>query len=355
MKSVKMNFWWYIGIGAGAIGAGFLVFKIIPAIAHFIQYRRYLKQLRQKDFEKNLARIKEQNKQLAIKRTKRQERKLARAQTKANLKNLIKEAKEKMAENSKKAGKNLKNLAIKAGNKGLEVAKHAKDGAKVVLKNARDKTKEAIANAKEQQKIQVIKTAQEHMPAPSPAQTQYENAILAKEEEILRLKNKGHLNKQEQALLQQYEKEVLSYRMVNPKPAEPTIIVKEQKPQKEPLTLASPQPEYDLSVMENKINRFDELSSQENLSKEQIQEMKTLKKETEKFFSGNPDYQIAYLNKKIHNQQQILEHIEHQRPSEIEKQNEQELKDALEKFENENPTLGKRLKNYLQKNKNKNN
>lgn len=350
-----MDFLLYIGIGAGVVGAGFLIFKIIPAIAKAIQYRRYLKQLRQKDFEKNLARIKAKNKELGIKRSNRQERKLARAQTKANLKNLIAEAKQKVAENAKKSGSKLKKSALKAGKKGVELAGVAKDKAGAAFSDVKDKTSEMIARAKEQRRIQVIKTPQEHLPAPSPAQDQYEKAILAKEEEILRLQNKGHLNRQEQAALKQYEREVLNYRMINPKPPEPTIIVKEEEKQKEPLTLASPQPEYDLDIMESKIDRFEELSGKESLNKEEIQEMKVLKKETEKFFNANPSYEFAYLNRKIHETQNKAQKIEKIRPSEIEKEKDQELDEALEKFENENPTLGKRLKNYLLINKNKNN
>ena len=79
----------------------------------------------------------------------------------------------------------LKKSALKAGKKGVELAGVAKDKAGAAFSDAKDKTSEMIAKAKEQRRIQVIKTPQEHLPAPSPAQDQYDKAILAKEEEIL--------------------------------------------------------------------------------------------------------------------------------------------------------------------------
>jgi hypothetical protein len=68
---------------------------------------------------------------------------------------------------------------------------------------------------------------------------------------------------------------------------------------KEPLKLASPNPEYDLSVIEAKIDEITALQQKQKLTNEEAKQLKKLQKETSLFFRHNKGYEMALINKKV--------------------------------------------------------
>ena len=73
---------------------------------------------------------------------------------------------------------------------------------------------------------------------------------------------------------------------------------------KEPLKLASETPEYDLSIIEAKVDEITALQQKQKLSRTEAKRLKILQKETGSFFRHNKGYEMALINKKVQGQNQ---------------------------------------------------
>ena len=175
--------------------------------------------------------------------------------------------------------------------KTISAGKAVAKGAKTV-KNKTIETSKNIANAGIEKTVGIAAAGIAAGAGAIYGIAEKKKMVAEKEELADSLKSKSHLNKKDKDALVKAEQDLIQHQVANPTFDEPEY-------QTEPMTLASPNPVYDLSQIEEKVDEIAALEQKPKLTRAEAKQLKKLKKETASFFRHNKDYEMALLNKKI--------------------------------------------------------
>ena len=189
-----------------------------------------------------------------------------------------------VAEGVTTAGHAIKDGTVSAG-------KAVVHGAKTV-KNKTIETSKNIANAGIEKTVGIAAAGIAAGAGAIYGIAEKKKMVAEKEELADSLKSKSHLNKKDKDALVKAEQDLIQHQVESPTFDEPEY-------QTEPMTLASPNPVYDLSQIEEKVDEIAALEQKPKLTRAEAKQLKKLKKETASFFRHNKDYEMALLNKKI--------------------------------------------------------
>ena len=189
-----------------------------------------------------------------------------------------------VAEGVTTAGHAIKDGTVSAG-------KAVVHGAKTV-KNKTIETSKNIANAGIEKTVGIAAAGIAAGAGAIYGIAEKKKMVTEKEELADSLKSKSHLNKKDKDALVKAEQDLIQHQVASPTFDEPDY-------QTEPMTLASPNPVYDLSQIEEKVDEIAALEQKPKLTRAEAKQLKKLKKETASFFRHNKDYEMALLNKKI--------------------------------------------------------
>ena len=202
---------------------------------------------------------------------------------------------EKTIEGAVIAGGAIKNAAVYTGETIGKGAGKVAHGVASATKTVKDKTVETgknIANAGIEKTVGIAAAGIAAGAAVAYDIAEKRNAIAEKEELADSLKSRAYLSKKDKEKLIKAEQDLIQHQIYQ-------RTLEAEAAEKEAMRLASPNPEYDLTQIEQKVDAISALEQKSKLTRAEAKQLKKLKKEAESFLRKNQDYERALINKKV--------------------------------------------------------
>ena len=202
---------------------------------------------------------------------------------------------EKTIEGAVIAGGAIKNAAVYTGETIGKGAGKVAHGVASATKTVKDKTVETgknIANAGIEKTVGIAAAGIAAGAAVAYDIAEKRNTIAEKEELADSLKSRAYLSKKDKEKLIKAEQDLIQHQIYQ-------RTLEAEAAEKEAMRLASPNPEYDLTQIEQKVDAISALEQKSKLTRAEARQLKKLKKEAESFLRKNQDYERALINKKV--------------------------------------------------------